>query len=189
MRFKCFTYLYCLFILVAATDMHLPVSHKMNFLPQQEESKPNVNSNETKVKKQDVLKRSLPIVKSLKSASSKSRRHLLEESFHNLPLAHIKEAIQLSELLNRRVFLNDQIECEIDNIDNCFVKGLQVSLKHSLGISWCVDCLDSHETGSFIEAWEPAHGLRDFHLDGLLAISVPNNARYLLHLIYNLGTF
>ena len=60
--------------------------------------------------------------------------------------------------------------------NECYVPGVHVSLRFGHALSYCVNCLDAHETGSIIETWTAGHGPKSYHIDGLLTYAVPNTA-------------
>lgn len=99
--------------------------------------------NENDTHKVKLLPRTLmsPKVQSLKRSSLHPHRNLLEKSFNQIPIAQMEPEVKFSQDNIRRKFIANENYC--DDETGCVIKGVQVSLKHSFGISWCKDCLES----------------------------------------------
>lgn len=60
---------------------------------------------------------------------------------------------------------------------HCYIPGLHVSLMFAEGLTFCVNCMDAHETGSLIDIWDAHYAPVKYHVDGRIAVAVPNDGR------------
>ena len=73
-----------------------------------------------------------------------------------------------------------ELACEAGR---CFVRGVQVSLgptspdKPLDFLVFCRDCPDPHIQGSLMRVWRSHYGPQSYHVDGVVAYAVPNDAR------------
>jgi len=94
---------------------------------------------------------------------------------HKARKRHEEMSEEEKEMARRENISSEEVCPEFS--DRCFVPGLQISLMFGEGLTFCVDCVDPHESGSYIDVWDAHHGPVKYHVDGRLVISVPNDAR------------
>jgi hypothetical protein len=66
--------------------------------------------------------------------------------------------------------------CPADAMGGCFLPGLQISMQHSAGLTYCRDCRDAFETGLLVDAWDAHYGPTRYHVQGRAVLAVPNFA-------------
>ena len=73
-------------------------------------------------------------------------------------------------------FISREAVCPTAATGSCYLPGLQISMQHGAGLTYCRDCLDAFEMGLLVDAWDAHYGPARYHVQGRAALAVPNFA-------------